>query len=92
MSRGDLRIGKQHLTAVTEGVAHETQSADFVAIAIQARTGIRGGCVRLIAAALVFEVAAVTAPVPCAMSVFANEAFVTGPRKKKCTVNAEVFD
>lgn len=49
---------------------------------------IGGGLVRVVAAALVFEVAAIAAIVA---AVFAYKAFVTGPSLDECAVNAEVL-
>ena len=64
------------MTVVGEGVTHVAQSAGVVAFAVQPSIGVGAGLVRVTAAALAFEVAAVAAIVA---AVFAKEAFVTGP-------------
>ena len=88
IGRGHHGAGDQAVTVVAQGVAHETQLAGGVALAVQPRVGICLGFMRFVAALLAFEIPAITVGV---IVVLGHKTLVPGPGLDERAIDAEVL-
>lgn len=88
VSDDDPRIGNQPMAIVGERVSHATQTAGIVAFAVQARIGVGAGCMRVVAALLALEVAAVAIVL---FTIFGHETLVASPSLNERAVHTEML-
>ena len=76
----DQRNGNQTVAVIAQGMAHVAQLAGSISFAVQPRTGVNRGFVGVVAAALIFKVAAITITITTIIaSVLETKALVPSP-------------